>query len=108
VIAAVLSPVTALVGTLAGYVAGQAAGAAGKERAEARAQGAQEQLQAVLDVSPNEALAEAKRRHSDVFPSIPDPASAAADAGTPTTPSAPTVGGRETRVTPTPRPSAGG
>ena len=112
VIAAVLSPVTALVGTLAGYVAGQAAGAAGKERAEARAQGAQEQLQAVLDVSPADSLAEAKRRHSDVFGIISEPAVAEegpADARTATTtPRAPTVGGPGARVGPTPGASTSG
>lgn len=66
-IPAVLGPVTAVVGTLVGYVAGQAAGAAGKEKAEERVAGAQHQLHAVLDVAPQQTLANAKRAHPAAF-----------------------------------------
>lgn len=67
VIAAVLGPLVGVVGTLVGYVAGQAAGAAGKERAEQRAADEQNKMQAVLDVSPKEVLADAQRLHQDAF-----------------------------------------
>ena len=67
VIAAVLGPVTAVVGTLAGYVAGQTAGAAGKEKAEERANVAQDRLTAVLDESPPNILDQVRQKRPDLF-----------------------------------------
>ena len=71
IITAVLGPVTGVVGTLAGYVAGQAAGSAGKERAEERAaetvSRAQDKVNAVLDVAPEETLARAQSKHPKAF-----------------------------------------
>jgi hypothetical protein len=68
-VAAVLGPVTAVIGTLTGYVAGQSAGAAGKERAEERADTAHKQLGAVLSEAQAGILDQARQKYPDLFTS---------------------------------------